>query len=186
MLGGPGRPRTRFRRRCRAAWPTTIDHGATAAGSGVFIEMIFAPSSPMTIPIMAPSVLSVADSMRNWRQDVLSPRAERFPNADFVGSFGDRHEHDVHDHHAADDEADAGQRGADDGHRALDALEERERRRRRLHHEVVGNAWPDVPVRAQCLADELHDVVHHHRARRLHEEPADVAARVGQVGAAES
>ena len=42
---------------------TTIDHGATAAGSGVFHSTTFAIRIPSTIPITAPSVLSVAVDM---------------------------------------------------------------------------------------------------------------------------
>jgi hypothetical protein len=47
---------------------TTSDHGATAAGNGVVHEMIFAPSSPSPMPSIAPRVLSVALSTRNWRR----------------------------------------------------------------------------------------------------------------------
>jgi hypothetical protein len=43
----------------------TRDHGATAAGSGVFQATILAADIPSTIPMIAPMVLSVAASTRN-------------------------------------------------------------------------------------------------------------------------
>src|SRR5439155_9837660 len=44
----------------------TIDQGATAAGSGVCDETSFAAARPSMMPMIAPSVLNVAASTRNW------------------------------------------------------------------------------------------------------------------------
>ena len=85
---------------------TTSDQGATAAGSGVVHEMIFAPSDA------EPDAEDRAERAQRraldeeLAQDVLPPRAERLPHADLARPLGDGDEHDVHDHQPADHEAD--------------------------------------------------------------------------------
>src|SRR5215204_4060740 len=97
---------------------TTSDQGATAAGSGVVHEMTFAPSSPSPIPSIAPRVLSVALSTRNWRRMSFrrAPSDFRTPISRVVGG---RVVMNVMLVAVADDEADCRQRGAGDRHDAL-------------------------------------------------------------------
>ena len=49
-------------------------------------------------------------------QDVVAAGADGHPQADFPRPLGDRHEHDVHDAHAADDQRNAGHGQEQDGH----------------------------------------------------------------------
>src|ERR1043165_394506 len=50
--------------------------------------------------------------------DVAAPSPERFPDADLVRAFGHGHEHDVHDHHAPDNDPDGGNRRSESARRA--------------------------------------------------------------------
>src|SRR6185437_433630 len=52
--------------------PTTMDHGATAAGRGVVAATSAANAMPIPTPTLAPTVASVTASTRNWRR--MSPR----------------------------------------------------------------------------------------------------------------
>src|SRR5207248_10933659 len=70
-------------------------------------------------------------------QYVAAPRAEGLPQADLASPFRDRHQHDVHDHDAADDQRhehdardDGGEDRADAGPESLDAF-------RGVEHEIV-------------------------------------------------
>ena len=48
--------------------PTTMDHGATAAGSGEIAATTAASAMPSATPPAAPTVASVTDSTRNCRR----------------------------------------------------------------------------------------------------------------------
>ena len=59
------------------------------------------------------------------QQDVRASGAERFANADLARPLGDRHEHDVHDADAADEQRhrrDAGEQVGDDLRRLADVV----------------------------------------------------------------
>src|SRR6266566_5282041 len=61
--------------------PTTMDHGATAAGSGVVAATRAANAMPMPTPMLAPTVASVVASTRNCRRMSLrrAPSDLRIP-----------------------------------------------------------------------------------------------------------
>ena len=69
---------------------TTSDHGATAAGSGVFSEMIFAASDAERDADHRADGAERRRLDEELAQDVAPPRAERLPNADLARALGDR------------------------------------------------------------------------------------------------
>ena len=50
------------------------------------------------------------------RHDIVAPRAERLAQSDFPRSFGDGHQHDVHDANAANDQRDRCDAGKQERH----------------------------------------------------------------------
>ena len=87
------------------------DHGATAwPANGVISQRD--RRMPKPIPMIAPTTLSVAASTRNCARMSRRSRAQRLADPDLARPLGDRHQHDVHDHHRAHDEPDRGQRDA--------------------------------------------------------------------------
>ena len=81
--------------------------------------------APTAMPITPPKNVSMTDSMRNcWRMSLVG-RAHGLAEADLAGPFNDRHEHDVHDADAADDERDGCDRGEEEREDRRDVAEER-------------------------------------------------------------
>ena len=76
------------------------------------------PASPKTTPTRPPTRLSVTDSTRNWARMSRLARPDRLADADLARPLADRHEHDVHDPDAADDERDRGDAGQHERERA--------------------------------------------------------------------
>src|SRR6185503_3429783 len=71
-------------------------------------------------------------------QDVAAARAQGLAHADLADAFGDRHQHDVHDHDAAHDEADARDHDRHHVDAAGGVLPQLVFERYRDHREVVG------------------------------------------------
>ena len=87
------------------------------------------------------------------REDVARARADREAHADLARPLGHRHEHDVHDADAADDERHRGDAGEQRGEHPGDRLEQRLDLARIAHGEVVVVARGDVAAAAQDLGD---------------------------------
>ena len=60
------------------------------------------------MPIMPPNRQTRTASIRNCCMMSLLARADRHADADLAGPLGHRHQHDVHDADAADDQRDNG------------------------------------------------------------------------------
>ena len=69
---------------------------------------------PKPMPSSAPASRERGRLDHELRQDIAAPGAERLPDPDLAGPLAHRHEHDVHDHDAADDERDGDQPGQRD------------------------------------------------------------------------
>ena len=111
------------------------------------------PVRPTTMPRPPPSRQSTTASTRNCRRMSLGPGADGHPQADLAVPLGHRHEHDVHDADAADDQR-------DQGHAHQQARHEADRRAQGLDDlghvadvEVVRLARADVVPLAQQLGD---------------------------------
>src|ERR1035437_2205929 len=109
------------------------------------------------------------------REDVDAARAKRLPDADLPRALRDRHEHDVHDDHGADDEPDGGQGGAEDDHLPLEPVEEGECRVLGFERKVVGPSRRQVPRAAHHLARALDAVLHFVPRTALHDHRLQVA-----------
>ena len=82
---------------------------------------------PMTMPAIPPVTLRKHRLGEKLQQHVQPARADRHAQADFAGSFGDRHEQDIHDANAADDQGyrcDGGEQQRHDAARALGGFRE--------------------------------------------------------------
>ena len=103
----------RSRRRTRSR-PGRLHHGREGR-EGVHQQLAYA--APITIPSTPPTPVSVMASVRNWPQMSrrVAPSALRTPIS--ARALGDRHQHDVHDTHAAHHQADRG----DGDHHDVDA-----------------------------------------------------------------
>ena len=184
--GARGTRRRRSRRPCRATSRRRATTARPRRGAASSAQMIFAALMPSTIPIIAPTVLSVADSTRNWRR--MSRR--RAPSDFRIPISCVRSATDtsmmfmitmpptirpiagsavptivivflIFSKNASAD--------ADVSMTKLSGL-------RRAHMAML----------AQRLAHHLHDVVHHHRARRLDEHARRCRRADSSTGAAAS
>ena len=72
---------------------------------------------PMAMPHCATDDADDDRLDQELKQDVEAAGADGEPQADFARPLGHRHQHDVHDPDAADDERDAGDTGEQAGHR---------------------------------------------------------------------
>ena len=118
--GSRGTRRRRCRRRRRAAWPTTSDQGATAAGSGVVHAMSFAPSDAEPDAERSRRRCSASPlSTRNWRRMSFrrAPSDLRMPISRVRSATATSMMFMIT--MPADDEADRRQRGAGDRHDLL-------------------------------------------------------------------
>ncbi len=89
--------------------PSTTDHISTADGTGVSVEMIVENSAPSAMPTMPPTDRQRDRLGQHLRHDVAALGAERLAQPDLARPLAHHHQHDVHDHDAADQ-----QRQADD------------------------------------------------------------------------
>ena len=127
--------------------PSATDHASIAAGIGVSDEMTSAMIAPKIVPMTPPNDRQHDRLGEHLRHDVRAPRAERLAQPDLARALGDDHQHDVHDHDAADDERqpdDADQHGED---AARGAAVEVENRVRREQAEVVRLLRLEAPRR---------------------------------------
>ena len=112
--------------------PTTIDQGATAAGSGVSRLDHEGQRDAQADPEQRPNRGERGRLHHELGQDVVPPGAQRLPDPDLPGPLAHRHEHDVHDHDAADHQRDGHQSGKRDEQNLGDLLPAAQRAFRRL------------------------------------------------------
>ena len=87
--------------------PSTTDHGSTTAGSGLTWLMTQATRKPSAGADDAAEHRERDRLGEDLPQDVAPPRAERLAQPDLARALAHRHQHDVHDDDAADDEREA-------------------------------------------------------------------------------
>ena len=132
---------------------------------------------PSPIPIAPPARLSTIDSTRNCSSTSTSraPTAQAQP--DLARPLGHRHEHDVHDADAADDERDRRDAGQQVRHRVRRRGQHARHLLERPHQEVVVGAGLDLMARAQQRRDLLGHRVERHAVLRRHGDVRRRAAR---------
>ena len=146
--------------------PTTTDQGATAAGSGVSAFTTKASASPKPMPSSAPAAERVADSTTNCAQDVPPAGAERLPDADLAGPLAHGHQHDVHDHDAADDQRDGHQAREGEEQDLGDLVPGPQRAFRGLEREIVFLPGLSAATTAHDRLGLAHGALHRRRDRR--------------------
>ncbi len=110
------------------------------------------------------------------REDVATPGAKRFPDADLPGPLGHSNQHDVHDHDGAHHQPDGGQDDRGDDEILLDRLPRRQRRIWGLQREVVGLAGVQFVPDTHDLPHLLLDIGQNLIVRRLDDDRVDDAA----------
>ena len=96
--------------------PSATDHGSTDAGTGVSDEMTSGDAGAEQRADHAAEHREHDRLGQHLRHDVGAPGAERLAQPDLARPLGHHHQHDVHDHDAADDERqrhDADEHGED-------------------------------------------------------------------------
>ena len=126
--------------------PRKIAHKGTAVGKPTKSVMSLPTRTPPITPKAPPTSASDALSIRNCMQHVALLGAQRLAHADFARALGDAHQHDVHDHDAADHQRD----GAEPEHNPCEDAEQLvgnvEERVVGLEFKVVGLAGRIVPA----------------------------------------
>src|SRR5436190_1403383 len=159
---------------------TPIDHSVTRAGSGEIASTSPASPNPTTMPAMTPRIDSVNASAKNWRRMSrrAAPSALRTPISR-VRSLA--HQHDVHDHNAADDDADHHHRRHDGEDDARQLAPERDQPFAGIDREVVVGARAQ-PVRdAHRLFGAEHRGTHAVRGGHLDRDHHRLAAAVHRL-----
>ena len=110
---------------------------------------------PKRMPMMPPVAAMTTASTRNCSMMSLAARADGHADADLAGAFGDRHEHDVHDADAADQQRDAGDAAEQDRHHPRRALRRFGDVGQIAHGEVIFAPFGDAVALAQEQRDLL-------------------------------
>ena len=140
---GPGRTRRRCRspRRSRTtSRPRRRDLGGPLQERVTVHE---APK-PSAMPIAPPASDSTIASTRNCSSTSTVARADRQAQADLARPLGHRHQHDVHDADAADEQRHRGDARQQVGHRRRGRRQHARHLLERPHHEVVVVAGLDA------------------------------------------
>ena len=118
--GWPGRRRRpcRWRSRPRSRRPIAV--GEMAIGSQMRCGSTSGPDDAQTAPSRPPARPSTRRLDQELPADHRRPGAERLAQADLPGPLGDRHQHDVHDADAADQQRERRDARQQDGQRLLD------------------------------------------------------------------
>ncbi len=99
-------------------------HSGTVEGSlGKKILMSTLMPIPSNTPMTPPAPVSTIGFGQKLPDDVAAARANRFAHADFARALRDRHQHDVHHAHAADQQSDRADHGGQQSDRTGDLLE---------------------------------------------------------------
>jgi hypothetical protein len=149
-MPGTARPPRPRRCPCRRDGEPVVAHRRGHGRDGV--DDLGEPR-PSPIPSAAPSEGQRAGFHQDLDEDVPAPGPHRLPHPDLPGSLHHRHEHDVHDHHAAHHQRDPHQTREGDEEDAAEGLPEGHGVVLRLELEGVGL------VRAEPVADP-HDGLH--------------------------
>ena len=110
---------------------------------------------PDRIPIAPPTTLSTTASIRNCCWTSPFGGADGHADADLASAFGDRHQHDIHDADAADEQRNAGDRGQQYGEQSRILVGQVSHVGQVAHEEVVVLSGANAVAVAQQRRDLL-------------------------------